>query len=384
MTLEAIRFLLGLLTVASICYFIVGIVAARRFFSAKPQPPPADRPPVSVLVPLCGADFRAYENYASLCRQDYPRFQLIFGVRDPNDTSVALIRRLQADFPDVPIDLVISSREIGPNPKVNNLNNMYRLARHDVIALLDSDILVERGFLGTLTAELTAQRGGVVTCLYRAGAAPGLATKLEAVGISSEFAPGVLIAQMAGDISFAFGATIVMTRAAFDAIGGFPAIAAYLADDYMIGNLARRHGLPVRLSRYVVQTVLSRLTLRGFLKHQVRWARGIRACSPWGHTGSLVTNGTALSALYLAASGFSSFGWLVFLCTVAFRLAMAHAVGVRCLGDGLLQRNLLLVPIRDFFSLFIWCAALFGKRVEWRGQVFRLQSNGKMVPDIVP
>ncbi|MCE5332991.1 MAG: bacteriohopanetetrol glucosamine biosynthesis glycosyltransferase HpnI [Desulfobacteraceae bacterium] len=384
MLVEPIRLVFGILTAASICYFFVSILAARRFFSSPPAPALKDCPPVSILIPLCGADFRAYENYAALCRQDYPEFQIIFGVRDPMDSSVALIAQLKKDFPEVRIDLVVSPGEIGPNPKVNNLNNMYPFAVHDVLALLDSDILVGRDFLRSVVSELDHQKGGVVTCIYTAGAAPGLATKLEAVGISSEFAPGVLIAQMSGSISFAFGAAIVMTRKAFDSIGAFPAIAAYLADDYMIGNLANKAGFPVTLSRYVVRTVLSKLSLKGFWRHQVRWARGIRACNKWGHTGSLITNGTALSFLYLAVCGFSPFGWLVFLGTLALRLATARAVGVNRLGDSLLARNLWLVPIRDFFSLFIWCAAIGGKRVEWRGQVFRLQSEGKMVPESRP
>ena len=141
---------------------------------------------------------------------------------------------------------------------------------------------------------------------------PESPSKLEAVGISSEFAPGVLVAQMAGGISFAFGAAIAVSKKTIEAIGGFAAIAPYLADDYMMGNLVRKAGLPVKLSRYVVETVLSKLSISGFIRHQLRWARGIRACAPWGHTGSLITNGTALSFLYFLFSGFSRFGLLIF------------------------------------------------------------------------
>ena len=186
---------------------------------------------------------------------------------------------------------------------------------------------------------------------------------------------------MVGGISFAFGAAIALTKKTIETIGGFEALAPYLADDYMIGNLVRKAGLPVKLSRCVVETVLSKLSISDFVRHQIRWARGIRACSPWGHTGSLITNGTVLSFLYFALSGFSGFGLFVFASVVALRLGMAWMVGVRRLGDKILRYNLLLVPLRDFFSLFIWSAALFGKRVEWRGRVFRLEENGKLKPE---
>ena len=172
-----------------------------------------------------------------------------------------------------------------------------------------------------------------------------------------------------------------VTKKTIETIGGFKAIASYLADDYMMGNLVRKAGLPVKLSRYVVETVLSRLSIRGFVRHQIRWARGIRACSPWGHAGSLVTNGTVLSFIYFALSGFSGFGLFIFASVVALRLGMAWMVGVRRLGDKILRRNLVLVPLRDFFSLFIWSAAFFGKRVVWRDRVFRLEEDGKLRPE---
>jgi ceramide glucosyltransferase len=242
--------------------------------------------------------------------------------------------------------------------------------------MFDSDIRVGPALLNAISGEFPPD--GLLTCLYRAGEAPGTPSKLEAVGISSEFAPGVLVARMAGGISFAFGAAIAVSKKTLETVGGFAAIAPYLADDYMLGNLVRKAGLPVKLSSYVVETVLARMSIAGFVRHQLRWARGIRACAPWGHTGSLIANGTVLSFLYFAFSGFSRFGLFIFASVNASRLWMAWMVGVRRLGDKILRRNLLLVPLRDLFSAFIWSAALFGNRVEWRGRVFRLEKDGKM------
>jgi len=393
MLLEPVRLILGALTAASACYCLVSVIAAERFFrnvrngdcphlpgeQTGTVPVSDARRGVSILIPLCGVDFRAYDNYASICRQEYPEFEIVFGAPDPEDSALAVVAKLQADFPRIPIRLVISEGDIGPNPKVNTLNNMLPQARHEILLMLDSDIRIEPGFLGAISDELPPE-GGLVTCLYRAGETPGTPSKLEAVGITSDFAPGVLVAHMAGGMSFALGAAIAVTRKTVETIGGFKAIAPYLADDYMMGNLVRKAGLPVRLSGCIVETVLSRLTLSGLIRHQIRWARGIRACAPWGHAGSVITYGTALSFLYYIASGFSGFGLSVFGGVCVLRLGTAWMIGVRRLGDRTLRRNLLLVPFRDLLGLLIWSAALLGKRVEWRGRAFQLEEGGRMKP----
>lgn len=381
--IEPIRMLLGFLSVASICYYIVSMAASERFFSGRPTPPPAEFPPVSLMVPLRGVDFEAYKNYASLCGQDYPEFEIVFGVEDRRDSSITVIDSLRAEFPDIPIKLVVGCEKIGPNPKVNSLNAMVGHASHEFFVLLDSDIRVGPDFLKSITAEIP-ENGGIVTCLYRAGEAPGIPAKLEAAGIVAEFAPGVLVAQMGGGISFAFGAAILMSKKTLARIGGFAAVAPYLADDYMIGNLVSKAGLTVQLSRYVVETVLSEMSLGEFIRHQVRWARGIRACAPLGHTGSIVTHGTVISLIYAAVSGFSPFSLSVFASIVVLRLASAWVVGVRRMGDKFLRRNPFLILVRDFFSFFIWIAALSGRRVVWRGWVFRLEEEGRIVPEEAP
>jgi ceramide glucosyltransferase len=382
--LDGVRVFLLILAAASACYYLICIIACEKFFSAPPVNHSWVFSPVSLLIPLHGADFHAYQNYAALCRQDYPEFEIVFGVKDSRDSSIPIIDKLRADFPEVAIKLVISAAKIGPNPKVNTLNNMLPQAGYNTIILLDSDIRVGPDFLKAITAALPTNSLGLVTCLYRAAEAPGIPAKLEATGISSEFAPGVLVAEMAGGISFAFGAAIAFSKRTLETIGGFETIAPYLADDYMLGNLVSKAGLPVKLSRYVVETVLPKMTLGGFLRHQVRWARGIRACTPLGHTGSLIQNGTVLSLLYFIFSGFCGFGLSVFIAVVALRLAMAWMVGVRRLGDDILRHNLLLALIRDFFSFLIWMAALTGRRVVWREMVFQLEDDGKITPLEVP
>jgi ceramide glucosyltransferase len=374
-----ITLLLTFLCIGSIGYYLACIVAARRFFSRPSASGPSSLPPATIMIPLCGKDFEAYENYASFCLLDYPDYQIVFGVTDSEDSSIPVIRKLKDEFPDRDIVLVIDDGAIGENPKVNNLNNMLGKARHEVIILVDSDVRVEADYLRCIVSELGDEGVAAVTCLYRAGKAPNRAAKFEAVGITGEFAPGVLVAWLFEGVSFALGATIATTKGNLQAIGGFRSIADYLADDYMLGRLMTQVG-EVRLSSHIVEIVLPPATFRSMIKHQTRWARGIRACRPWGHFGSIVTHGTVLALLLVLISQGSIHSLSILSLTLLVRISMVCLVGVRRFGDRVLLRNLWLVPFRDILGFLFWCLGQIGKTVEWRGKTFRLTNDGKMAP----
>jgi ceramide glucosyltransferase len=384
MAVELLRLLLWLMALASIAYCLVGVFAARRFFSQPVPEPPPEFPPVSVLIPLCGSDFRAFENYVSLCRQSYPTFQLVFGVLDPQDSSVALIERLKADFTELDIELVVDTRTLGNNPKVSNLQNMLEHARYDTLILMDSDIRVRNGFLLKIAPHISDDRVGLVTCFYRGSEAPGMPSKLEAIGITAEFAPGVLVAWLMEGLSFALGATVATTKEKLSAIGGFRALADFLSDDYMLGQLMQQAGYEVRLLPEVVETVVPRVGFMHLLRHQVRWSRGIRACRPGGHLGLIFTHGTVMALVNWAISGMSVPSSLLLMATVAIRLWMGWIVGVKHLGDLLLKKYFLLLPVRDLFAFLVWCLSLVGHTVEWRGKNYRVLRGGKMDADSSP
>ncbi len=373
--------LLTFACLGSIGFYLAGLVAARRFFARPPADRPPRLPPVSILIPLSGKDFEAYDNYVSFCRQDYPEYQLVFGVNHAEDSSIPVIRRLMADFPENEITLVVDSGTIGSNPKVNNLQNMLTKARHEVLVLVDSDIRVNRDYLTAVVSELATDETGLVTCLYRAGKASNLAAKIEALGITAEFAPGVLVAWLLEGISFALGATIATTRANLQAIGGFHAVADYLADDFMLGQLMHRAGFEVRLSPQVVEIILPPTTFRSMMKHQLRWARGIRACRPWGHRGAFITHGTILALLLVLASEGSAMTVALFTAVLLGRSAVAYYVAIRKLNDRLLARLFWLLPLRDLFGFIFWTLGQVGRRVEWRGRSYRLLHGGKMKPE---
>ncbi len=368
------------LAVVGILYYWLCIFSALRYFLHPLRKAPEDLPPATILIPLCGADFDAIGNYVSFCRQDYPQFQIIFGVHGLHDSSIPIVHQLMTEFPDLDIELVVSPDIIGENRKVSNLHNMLPHARYEQIVIVDSDIRVESDFLRSTVPHLQDPEVGLVTCFYRAAHATNWASRFEAIEITAEFQPGVIVARMLEGMTFALGAAMVTTREMLRNIGGFQAIAHYLADDYMLGNLVHRAGYEVRLVPYVVETALGPLRFARMLRHQIRWARVKRVCRPCGYLGLILTYGTPFALLAAIASHGSSASLVLLAAALVSRWLMGWLVGFRCLGDSIVKRYLWLLPFRDMLSFMIWFVSLVGRRIEWRGRIFEIAQDGRMIP----
>ena len=376
---HVIQSLLLTAVIAGICYYVASLCAAASFFSNSVAQAGSYFPPVSVLIPLCGQDFEAIDNFSSFCRQEYPDYQIVFGVRDSCDPVIAVVRDLMVKFKQVDIQLVISAERIGENLKVSNLQNMLSRAKHEYLVIADSDVRVGPDYLRTVIAPLADRQVGLVTCLYRSARALNLPSRLEAIGIAAEFIPSVLVSRALEGMRFALGASMATSLDRLNSIGGFHAIADHLADDFMLGNLLSRAAYRIHLSRYVVEVSQPPMSFRTMTRHQIRLSRGIRACRPLGHLGLILTFGTVLSFFYLLASGGSVWSLRLLGVSLVLRMIMGWVVGVHWLRDRVLRTNFWLLPLRDFFSFAIWISSLVGREVEWRGQLFKLIDGGRMV-----
>ena len=336
-------------------------------------------PPVSILKPLKGTDPDIYESFRSHCLQDYPECEIIFGVSDPDDPAVASVKQLQREFPGRTIRLVVSPNKLGPNVKVSNLEQMLPAARYQHLLVNDSDIRVEPDYLRRIMSPLADERVGMVTCLYRGVAAPTMGSRLESLGISTDFCAGVLVArQLEGGIRFGLGSTLAFRRADLERIGGFKSIADFLADDYEMGRRISGLGLQVVLSGVVVETHLPAYDLAGFLSHQLRWARGVRDARVGGYIGLVSTYGLMWALLALVAAHAAPWSWALVGVTVLLRLAVAVSVGSAVLEDRQLPGNLWLLPIRDLVAVAVWVASFAGHTVTWRGERFELK-KGRLI-----
>ncbi len=380
MYLNSLTFLGWLLLVgsASGCgYLLYAGVAARRFAARMPAHP-AESLPVSVLKPLCGEDPELHANLASFCRQDYPSWQIVFGVQDPADPAIAVVRRVIAEFPDADLKLVVESGRGSGNLKVANLQNMLPAARHELIVIADSDMRVSPGYLAAVTAPLHDPAIGLVTCLYRGVPAAGVWSRLAALHINHGFLPQVLVAETLGPSGGCFGATIALRSDTLAAIGGFAAVADTLADDHALGAAVRRLGREVVLSPHVVDDIIVEPSLAALFRHELRWARTIRAISPAGFLGSVVTQPMVLALAAVALGGQPVAAPAMLLAALACRGVMVRMVD-RALA--LAPTPLWLIPGRDLLSFAVFVASFFTRTVAWRDRTFRIGRNGRLILD---
>jgi len=374
---------LGTVIGATVCvsasfYYLFAVSCALSFFGRPFRHNDCFTPPITILKPLCGLDRGAYENLASFCRQNYPQYQIVFGSDDVADPALSVARRIAKDFPERDIRVVVHRGPRTPNPKVGTLAAMATDASNALLLVSDSDIRVDEDHLRRLVAPMADPAVGVVTCLYRSRA-ESFAGTLNALGLSTDFQPAVLVARRFEGITFGLGSGILIRRAVLDAVGGFAEIANYLSDDYFLGLLPMRAGYRVELLPEVVSHELGGSTLRDVVDSQMRWNRGIRSVRPLGYAGLFLNQGTPASLLLLGMAWPSRAALALSGSTLVLRLAMAWLIAVRCLRDEPARRYLWLVPLRDLFGFVLWFGAFFGDSVVWRGRRFRLKSDGRLV-----
>jgi ceramide glucosyltransferase len=333
-------------------------------------------PPVTIFKPLCGAEPETYDCLRSFCDQDFPEFQVVFGVADMNDPVVAIVERLQKEFPHRDVQLTVDRRQHGNSRKVSNLVNMMPLAHHDFFVISDSDVRVRRDYLARVVAPLLDTDVGIVTCPYRGIPRRGLWPLLGSQFINEWFIPSVRVAALGGSRSFAFGSTIAISRRVLARIGGFMTIADQLADDYRLGELTRRLGLRTVLSDVVVETSVVEGSFAELVRHELRWLRTIRAVRPWGYALSFVTFGVPVATMGALMTGGAASA--VAMLGVTGLARMLLHLRTRTHGSSTLQ--VVVLPLRDLLSVALWSWSFVTRRVHWRNDHFLVTRDGSVLP----
>ena len=374
-----LRYAVLVVAAAPFIYYIVALIAASRFSNAAAPNAAKFLPPVSILKPIRGLDRETYENYASFCRQDYPDFELLFCVSDHEDPAIPVIEKIAADFPERPVRLLIGSQPLGVSDKVNKLCRLVQEARHEIILICDSDVRVEPDFLRGLVRDFQNPEVGGVTCLYKGLTDGSIASDLEALGNSTDFAPGVLVAWLLGDIDFMLGAVMATTKQQLAAIGGFESLVNYLSDDYELGNRIAKAGRRVQLSRSPVAIVYPHQNLAQALRHQLRWNMTVRCSRPWGHLGLMFAQGLpwAILAAAVAPQRWMAAGYVA--AYAALRFSVAWFIGGSLMEDATARKRIWLVPLRDAVAFVVWLWSFFPQRIHWRGQDFYIRDK-QLVP----
>jgi ceramide glucosyltransferase len=416
----SVEWITTLLTVGGLVYMLLALWGARDFerhcrrIAAAAAGQPGYAPDVSILKPMKGVDSRMHAGLVSHCRQQYAgRFEILFGVSSLDDPAVAEIEWLRAEFPDCAIRLIVCPQRLGTSGKVSNLIQMLRHAQYDYVLINDSDIRVSPNYLTRVmscfgaAADGKAGKAGMVTAPYlgrtaaedpgdptrsvlrdaRPGdpAHPGardegsgltLWARLEALGISTDFLPGVLAARkLEGGIRFGLGSTLAVSREALAKAGGLEPLVDYLADDYELGVRIWRAGYRIELCGETVETTVPAYDFRGFWDHQLRWARSTRDSRRWGYIGLGITYCIPWALLNCVASGFALWSFTLLSLVLLARVSVALSVGVGVLRDGQVLRDLWLLPLRDCFGLGFWAWSFASHTVTWRGEEFELREG---------
>lgn len=370
------------LCVASIGYLLVACFCVLKFRTVLTSPSAklAEHPGVTHYKPLHGLDFELRENLRSFMQQDYPLFQVVFGVSRHDDPAISAVRDLMTEFPDIDAELVVNERVNGENPKVSNLMNMDMVAKHELLIISDSDMIVEPDYTKRIVSSFREDKTGLVTCLYKGTPAPGLASHLGAMFISQWFTPSALIPATFGAVRNCFGATMAIKRPLLKKIGGLEALVGNLADDYRLGNLVLEAGYQIELAPVVVENIVEEKSLKSLVLHELRWARTIRSVEPLGFVSTFLTDAIPLALI----TGLLAF--LADLTPIAIYLPLVLAFSARillhcstiCTFSSKHPVSFWIIPIRDILSFFVRLLCYTGRKVSWRNSELSVDKGGEI------
>ncbi|HXN50372.1 MAG TPA: bacteriohopanetetrol glucosamine biosynthesis glycosyltransferase HpnI [Candidatus Acidoferrum sp.] len=380
--LSMLRLAVLVIAAGPLVYYLLSLYCTVEYFRTLRRLPPHDdsfAPPVSILKPVRGVDSGAYENFASYCQLDYPEYELVFAMADAHDPVIPVIEKLQRDFPGRSIRFVTDVPRVGENNKVNSLCRLVKEARHDLLVMTDSDVRVERDYLREVVAPFADARVGAVTSFYCCAGGGTFAADLNMLGMCMDSVPSALVARrLEGKVQFAFGWTMATTKERLAEIGGWEAMANHHSDDFELGNRIAGKGHRLELMREPVWMVFPEQSFSEFLRHELRWAIGLRNVRPAGYAGMIFTHGlpwAILAASVAAASGWAVTAALYVAAYLILRIGLAYSAGVWGLRDHNITSKLWLAPVRDAVSVAVWFAGFFTDRIHWRGLEYRVRNR---------
>jgi ceramide glucosyltransferase len=387
MTMEGVWFgiegLLLFLVAGGLVYHLLCIPAVMRF-TRRPRGTPAvdraDWPPVTVLKPIYGLEKGLLENLRSICRQDYPIYQVVLSVQRLDDPAIPLLREVEREFGSELVTVVVADSEPRVNGRIQNLIGGYREARHDVIVFTDSDVHHRPDYLRTIVAPLFDREVGCSNTLYRATGARAWYERLEQLTLTGDFIINVIFAAMTGASGFCLGASTALRRETLERIGGLEALADYLVEDYEMGRRVTELGLRTAVVNDFVDTRVDLASPEAWWEHQVYWNLNTRAARPVLYTAALVTRELPAAVLFAIVRLFDPVGLGVLLGTLALRLGTMAIL----LGPGLRDRETLRhlpwLPVRDLLEFVAFFQALGRRRFVWRGVELGLSRHGRILP----
>ncbi len=378
MDFHLLRWFVLLPAIAPLVYYCLAIYSGFVYFRRLRKLPPPDRsfaPPVSILKPVRGLDHHAYENFASFCGLDYPEYEILFAVADPDDPVIPIIETLRKNNPEQAIRLIVGVEQLGITLKTNSLVRLAREARHELLVINDSDVRVEKDYLRDVVAPFADSRVGCVTAFFRGLTEGGFVADVDAIGVPTDSSASTLVARTLGTLDFALGWTMATTKTRLAEIGGFESLVNHHSDDFALGNEIFKRGYRIELMRKPVWMVFPRETLRDFFRHELRWSILLKNLRPGGYAAMAMTFGLPWAALVALIVPSSAVALSYLAAYLVLRLAVAWTIGVWGLQDPVVRRRIWLVPVRDALNFCVYVASFFLNTVIWRGIAYRVQGR---------
>lgn len=373
-----IAYLVLLVATFPLIYYLLAIVSSWRYFRESKLERSTVLPPVSNLKPIRGSDPGAYENFASLCRQDYPEYELLFCVGSESDPVVPILRKLLEDFPDCKIRIIFESAANGANDKVAKLARLVSEASYETLVINDSDVRVDPDYFRTVVAPLSDPNVGGVTCFYSSLQDTSFADKLHTVGMVSDFYAGLLVAKQLDGVKFALGKTIVTTRTRLAQFGGYESLQNRPGDDLLIGRLIAAQGSEVKLIPYAVNTVTGSGSFQALFRKRLRWLVVMRHLRPAGHMGLLFTQGLAWTAAVVVLWPGLSIVAAYLIAYLLLRFVLTWIIAVHGLKQEGSWKTMLMIPVWDATAFCLWLASFTRSNLKWRGGQYSIR-NGELV-----
>jgi ceramide glucosyltransferase len=337
-------------------------------------------PPVSILKPLHGSPAYLEECLEDYFKLDYPKYEILFCARQPDDAGLAVAAKLAKRYPHIRVTILHSGEPPWMNARCYSMHLMSQAARYDLLVATDADIPVVPGYLREMVAPFRDPAVGAAFCVYRGDPIDGgFGERLEALGMSVEMTSGVLVAQMLEGVRFTLGPSSAVRKSSLERIGGFERLGGYAADDYMLGNLVAEAGETVAICDHVVNHLILRSGFWKSIAHQLSWMRSTRFSRPRGHFGTSLTFSVPFGLLallggVLAHHALWGAGLLAF--TLLLKIMQSILVGGMVVRSGLSVRLAFLYPIRDLIGFLLWAASYGSNQLQWHGKVFELEPGG--------
>ena len=371
-----------ILTLTPLVYYGLAVFSSWKFFRRAKQDSGRKReftPPVSILKPVKGLDPDVYANFASLCVQDYPAYEIVFCIDNPEDPNYAVIQELRDDFPETRIRVFFGSHSSATNDKVAKLARLSAEAEHEHLVINDSDVRVRPDYLRTLVAPLADPEIGAVTCFYLQSEDKTITQNLQTMSMVSDFYAGCLTDWNIEGVKFTLGPTIATTRERLAEFGGYESIDERPADDLLVGQLIAAQGHKIELLPYCIQVVADYGSVSDLLQKRLRWIIEMRSIRPWGHFGLLFTQGILCWAFAVAIDPKWETAVGYFGLYLAMRVAMTWVIGIRGLGRKELWGKLWMIPVWDAAALCLWLASFVVQSFRWRGGEYQIR-DGLLLP----